>query len=376
MHCENCGKKLRRGESFCTVCGYYNGEANNVNDLDFNESLEDEPLVELTEEVEEEPKKGKKQGKDIEDKIDNFSKKSNASGESKDTYYYAQEEYLEYFIGEDYKSIKSSLFNIYAFLLNWLYVLYRKMYITGILGLVVTALVFIYARKYFIIYAAVVVILLGLLFNKIYIFFSKRKVEHIVNYSDTKDQFKLKKICEKKGGVNYIIPLICYAIFLAVIILKVFNFKVQKPVEEKFFKENSEGQASCKLVVKTAYKDPKKGLSIGKIDNAACKIINSKTYEVYMKYKNGETITYIYYKTNGDYLVYQNDTENITELQAKQADNTITPEEITLLSEKLVIKGNYEKILKDAQEEEKLVKEKKDTKPRSNYIYTSEQVVK
>ena len=41
MRCEKCGKKLRKNEKFCTVCGYYNEDKQNLNpdewdDEDYN----------------------------------------------------------------------------------------------------------------------------------------------------------------------------------------------------------------------------------------------------------------------------------------------------------------------------------------------------
>ena len=44
MKCKKCGKKLRRNEMFCTVCGYYNdfSEKDNTSDIPSDEDLLDD----------------------------------------------------------------------------------------------------------------------------------------------------------------------------------------------------------------------------------------------------------------------------------------------------------------------------------------------
>ena len=109
MRCRNCGKKLREKEKFCTVCGYYNDgkdddfQVDGVlfdNDLDLSDDSEIEENNEL-------------------DDTGEFDLKANASGTRDNEFYYKDEKFLEAFIGEDYKLIKKSPFNIYAFLLTF-----------------------------------------------------------------------------------------------------------------------------------------------------------------------------------------------------------------------------------------------------------------
>ena len=118
MKCEKCGKKLRKNEKFCTVCGYYNDEKDNLSPDEWDDG--DYDL--LSEE------QNNENGQEI-NTVENSEEKKTIS------YSFEKERDLEAYIGEDYKMIKKSPFNIYAFLLNWMYVLYRKLYITGIIGL-------------------------------------------------------------------------------------------------------------------------------------------------------------------------------------------------------------------------------------------------
>ena len=58
-----------------------------------------------------------------------------------------EERFLKAYIGEDYQKIRFKKFNILAALLNWAYVIYRKLYITGIIGLIITEIVVLKYQK-------------------------------------------------------------------------------------------------------------------------------------------------------------------------------------------------------------------------------------
>ena len=122
---------MRKEERFCESCGYYNGEKDNSG---WDDNYDDHNLFDDYE-VEE-----KEEGNE---EFEEFNLKD-SSGTKKNEFSYENEDLLEAFIGEDYKPIKKIPFNIFAFLLNWSYLLYRKLYITGILGLVVTGIIILF----------------------------------------------------------------------------------------------------------------------------------------------------------------------------------------------------------------------------------------
>lgn len=380
MKCVKCGKKLRKNEKFCTYCGYYNDAENTDN---WNESSDEENLLEenwydddidIKEEKDdidikqkkEVPKKVKKEKeiklKEIKLKEDN-------------ELYDENEKYIEAYIGEDYKIIKKSPFNIYAFLLNWMYFLYRKLYITGIIGLIITAVVAFFYTKYFLIYLIIILILIGFGFNPYYIFIIKRRVNKILKDYEGSDSFSLEKTCSELGGVNVIISLIIYLIFLLVIILSMFKPAFNTSHNDKFWKENSENQANCTSLVRLAYKEEK--ANYNKIEEALCKVNkNENKYELYLKAKKNKNTVYVYYETEKEYIVYKKNTELLNVLEKREKEKIISEEDKKFLKDIRLIISNYNSIHKISIKEDKLIKEKTNREEKVNYIFDYEDLIK
>ncbi len=373
MRCKNCGKRLRAKEKFCTICGYYNGEEDkenvSTNTLTVDNANQTENDSFQTE---------NQASTETKEEGEFFSLKTNASGTKEDEFYYKDEKFLEAYIGEDYKLIKKSPFNIYAFLLNWMYVLYRKMYVIGIIGLIITGIIIKLNPKNLFVYLIITMLLIGFLFNKVYIFVSKVRVEYLLKKNEGTDNFTMEDICNKKGGVNVRNALIIYLIFLLLIFFSIFNFSFNKSYNKKYWKENSENRATCISLLKTAYKDLEKMPEKGKIVEGACaidKTIN-KEYNIYLKIKEKNKFTYVYYKTDNNYLLFSNNTEDIEELETKSANKTITDFEVKKLKAKKKILEDYLTTAKKDQEENKLIKTKKNTSEKINYIILKEEITR
>jgi len=365
MKCKKCGKKLGKNEQFCTECGYYVGESDDTNwNTDAN----------LLEEENAAFKDTKLNDKELE--VEKISVKD-SSGTKKTEYSYQHEDLLEAFIGEDYKLIKKMPFNIWSFLLNWMYFLYRKLYITGVIGLIVSWLVIVFLRQYFIHYLIITMIALGFVFNSYYIFIAKKKIEKIVSTSGDEDKFNLMSICMEKGGVSVLPALIIYFIFLIIVFFSLISFRFNKNHNPKFWQENSENRASCIMIIKTAYKNIEEENKVGLVSDAVCKVIrdNQKEYEIFIKTEKEEKNIYSYYKTENGYVAYKNNTLQLADLQVKRTNGIITPEENKLLTEIKSIEMNYQQIYNKSKEEERLIKEKKNTEERLNYFFTKEDII-
>lgn len=437
MKCVKCGKTLKSNEKFCTNCGYYNdgSEEEIKEELEEKEEnwFEDEVEANIKEDEEEiiipqeKPKKEKRkktkkekeikletiveekpqeeiklepveeapQEEVIEDKVKEVpvvkekpkkeKKKKEEKVEKKEeiikedtsnNFYYKNERYLEAYIGEDYKIIKKRSFNIWAFLLNWMYLLYRKLFITGIIGLIITSLVAVFLTKYFLIYLIIMLVVLGFGFNPYYIFISKNKVEKVLEEYDGSDSFTLEKICKELGGVNIVFSLIIYMIFLIVIVLSITGFKINVNHNTKFWKENSENQANCLSLSKLAYNQEKANYK--NINEAICKVSNDKDkqYKIYLKaIKNKEEI-YIYYETEKDYIVYKNSTEIIPQLQDRKNKENISEDDIKLLNELLGLSKDYSNSRKASIKEDELIKNRKDKEEKHNYIISYDELIR
>ena len=394
MKCIKCGKKLKNNEKFCTYCGYYNDDSDtkNWNDSETEEDLieenwydeepeddEEDDEVVLEPLKKEKPKKEKKEKKVKEKPVKEKPVKEKTIKEIKikedNEIVDENERYIEAYIGEDYRLIKKSPFNIWAFLLNWMYLLYRKLYITGIIGLVITLLVALFFTKYFLIYLGIMLLVLGFGFNAYYIQIVKGRVKKILADYEGSDPFSLEKMCKEFGGVNVIIALIIYLIFMVFIVLGIIKPIFNNSHNTKFWKENSENEANCASLIRLTYKEEKSNYN--RITEALCKINkNSKNYELYLKTSKNNKIVYVYYETDRDYIVFKNNTEYIDTLNQKKLDKTITQEEEKQLSDMKMIKTNYENIRKTSLEEDKLIKNKTNREEKLNYIFDYNEIVR
>ena len=385
MKCIKCGKRLKNNEKFCTYCGYYNdeSEAKNWDDTNEEEDLleenwydedeikdDDETIIEP---VKKEKKKKEKKVKETKEKSKKEIKEIKIKEDNE--VYDQNERYIEAYIGEDYKLIKKSPFNIWAFLLNWMYFLYRKLYITGIIGLVITALVAFFLTKYFLIYMIITLLIIGFGFNFYYVFIIKRRVNKILVDYDGSDSFSLEKMCKEFGGVNIMFALIIYFVFLVIIILSIVKPSFNTSHNAKFWKENSENEANCSSLVRLTYQDEK--TRYDKVEEAVCKVNkNSKNYEIYLKTIKNKKTVYVYYETKDSYIVYKNNTEYLDLLNKKKKEKTITTEEQKLLSDIKMIISNYKSIRSKSIEEDKLIKNKTNREEKLNYIIDYQEIIR
>ena len=382
MKCPNCGNKAGRKDIFCEICGTYlkDQEKDDWNteeiDLEEEEKKEEEKVEEkieedtVSEEVQEEKKSKKKE------KL--FSVKD-SSGTRKNQFSYENEDLLEAYIGEDYKLIKKSFFNIWAFLFNWMYVLYRKLYVTGIIGLILSWIVVAFFRKYILIYLVVVSVLLALLFSPYYIFISKKKVEKIKSQNGDEDSFTLSGICKSKGGVKVLPALLLYSAFLIIVFFTITHLRFTLGLRTKFWEENRDNLANCTSLVKVVYRNvSSSGREVGDVVEAVCKITagDTKEYEVYVKSKKDKNVFYSYYKTQNGYIAYRGDTIMLNELLERQKKVTLTEEEVKMLKELQSMDVNYDKYHDQAEREDLLVKQRKNTREKLSYILNKEEIIR
>ena len=269
-------------------------------------------------------------------------------------------------------------FNIWAFLLNWMYLLYRKLYISGIVGLILTWIVVVFLKPILPYYIIFIMILLGLFFNKYYIFIAHKRVEKIIENSEDDDKFVLASTCKEKGGVNVPNALLIYFAFLIAIFFSVVTITINKSHNPKFFEENSANEASCRSIIKTAKnnveeEEPK----LGKVSDAVCKVINGTEteYEVYIKTEKDGNKIYSLFITEKGYVKYKSNTIGLAELQVRNTNGQLGEEERKIFTEKKSIELNYQDIFNKAKAEDELVKTKKNKEPKTSFIFTPEEVI-
>ena len=400
MHCKNCGKKLKTNEIFCSSCGYYNGdkqdetkdekennfESENIdlslnNNSDDNISLDDDyPYNDDNISLDDDISNNDddlliEDNQDINDiEIQSFNTKPEDSMK-KSFFDFQYDRFLEAYIGEDYKEVARKKINIYAFFLNWMYFLYRKLYIIGIIGLIITGIVLRVFTKYFLYYLIVVMILSGLLFNPIYLFVAKKRVLYLKKKSQYDDDFSIEQLCKKKGGVNFVIALIIYALFLIIIFFSMYRV-IFPSKHDKYFKENSVNKATCTSIIKNIY-FTRDSLKIdGNINEGLCNIVPGKNnnYNIYVKVDKNNTTYYLFYIAQDNKLSLKGNTLYINDLELKEQNKTISDEELTFLDNSRLIETRYRNIKNDSKTEDILIEKNKATDEKLNYILSEEEI--
>ncbi len=183
MYCNKCGAELKKGDSFCGYCG------NKIGD-----TIENEP------------------------KVDN-----NVAEESKVNNTFEDEELINAFMGPKADKFKGNDFSFLTLFFRGLYLLYRKMYLYGLLWIfalpIVAAIIPIIGG----ILPLAAAIVMGIYFNKIYLDFVKKKVAEIKNIYKGKTREELIEICKTKGGTTWV-PVIIYIVITVVISVAIIAF--------------------------------------------------------------------------------------------------------------------------------------------------------
>ena len=369
MICRKCGKRLKEGEMFCTICGCFN-DPNDTSNYDDNKkgNFTNDDEVNLLKEDEESVNDG------IE--IQAFSPDTTTDDDTKKTGFFdfQDDRFLEAYIGDDYKVVARKKINIYALLLSWIYFLYRKLYITGIIGLIITGIFIKFFTKYLIVFIIVSMIFSGLLFNPIYIAVAKQRVLKIKKEEEYSDDFETEQVCAKKGGVNFVVPIIIYLLFLVAMFFSMYDVIFPKKTS-KFYKENNENQASCISLVKRIYTQRETLKINGNIKEGTCVITPgvNKDYNIYIMVQNDKKTFYQFYKTENNYLVIKGSTEYLTELQEKVQNKTISKEEETYLNNSVNIESKFRTVKTTSQTEDELIVKNKDSSEKLNYVIGEEE---
>lgn len=361
MVCKKCGNKLKPNVKYCLECGELNDET--LDDEEYNEEYEDmPPLDEVYEEV------------DFSDDEDDEQEIENSDGEIYDNDISLSSPLVEAYIGKDYKSISTNIMNIFAIFLSWIYFIYKKMYIIGILGFLLTGFVYKYCYDFLIIYIIIVMVGSGMLFNTIYLHVVKRRVNRLKKRrSSLKEQ---KELCKRKGGTNLFLPLFSFALLLVYIVLN--SFEVVDITKDKFYEQNTNNQANCKSIAKQAYTVLETNEIKGNIVGVACNITiedDTKVYNLYFKMREKLIEKYLYVEYKDTVLNLKGNTEVIDMLNEKEDDETISDNEKNILKISKTLKTKYKTISDDSEYEKRIADIGTNTKERENYMLTKNDII-
>lgn len=137
----------------------------------------------------------------------------------------SDEDYLKAYIGENYNTIKSKNFSIFAFLFGAFYLIYRKLWLYAIVLIIGELLLVNYLEPNTAMLVQLAIItFIGFKFNSFYLKHCEKEVEQIKISNPDKTSSEMLDICKKKGGtiglmsvitISFILPfLIIFSIFL------------------------------------------------------------------------------------------------------------------------------------------------------------------
>lgn len=393
MLCKKCGKKLKPDEEFCSVCGYYNDPNDEVFSEEDDKSFDDDYFDEIRDadddddenvghdEIDDMVESNLINGVNVPDneELMEFTPTSEADPKQKLTNF-KDDRLVEAFTGEDYKWIIRRPFNLYAFFLSWIYFLYRKMYITGLIGLVITGIVYKFFPSFVIPYAIIVMVLSGFLFNPLYKLYASIRIKSIRKHNYGSDDFTIEQICQQKGGTSLILTLVIFFIFLVVMIRTYYSFSINNE-NTKFWSENSENKANCTSMSKSSYRMLNEEEAAGVLEEAVCNVRrtnSTKSYDIYLKITNPETNTFriVFFRDDKDSVTIEGVGVNLELLQDKNRNGIISEEETQLLNRTLEIRNQYTKIHDASIDEDRLIKTKKNKSEKINYIIPKDEILR
>ena len=379
MRCKKCGNKLMSTESICTVCGNFNDEELSLENDDLGKYGQD---IEVEEFDEDDFDENESSDDDIEVLDDQYEEIDDSTFEDDEEEEYEPktytvDQYASAYIGEDYDWIVEKSINIYALLLSWMYFVYRKLYIIGILGLVLTGFAIHAGTMVLIPYIVIVMILSGLFFNKIYLWVINGRVSRIKDLYSDLDGDEIIDICRKKGGVSVIKALIIFFLFLCIMLLTYITIKQAVPAG-KFFEVNGENRANCKLTSKEAYMIMQENKIGDDVEKFVCEIVkdNVKKYNIYVKYKEEKTIQYLYFENEKKNLVLKANTKDIEELEKHQEKTGLIEEEKKMLEQSKKLPTKMSELENNAKQEAQKEEAKTDTKERQYYVFSKDDILK
>ena len=155
-------------------------------------------------------------------KEDNDSSQSNnyVNPQNKKTFV-TDSELLYNFIGNNYQKIIMGKFNFSAFLLSFIYLLYRKMYFYSFLVMLIYVIVPIFIKNTLYLCGIFLVInfILGLVVNKLYLKHCDNKINNIRYKFSFYDNDSVRNECKKAGGTSIISVIIGLIINIGITVL-------------------------------------------------------------------------------------------------------------------------------------------------------------
>ena len=114
--------------------------------------------------------------------------------------YVTDEDLLVAYVGKNFNKLASKPFNFAAFFFGSIYLCYRKKFTYALILLVITTVLCRFLTPLLVTIGSAIIV--GILFNRLYINDAKKYVEDLKKRNSTKTNSELKEICKKNGGTS------------------------------------------------------------------------------------------------------------------------------------------------------------------------------
>ena len=114
--------------------------------------------------------------------------------------YVTDEDLLVAYVGKNFNKLASRPFNFAAFFFGSIYLCYRKKFTYALILLVITTVLCRFLTPLLVTIGSAIIV--GILFNRLYINDAKKYVEDLKKRNSTKTNSELKEICKKNGGTS------------------------------------------------------------------------------------------------------------------------------------------------------------------------------
>lgn len=220
MNCPKCGSQVKQGEQFCSICGTTlsfstNSQVECQTNLDMNKK---ELFVEVLD--------------------------ANQDKSSNSTEY--EQQLIDAYIGKNANKLKNGSFSFMTFLLGVFYVLYRKMWLLGIIWYTLNLGISLFVPLVAIYFQIVLNLIISIQFKRLYRRHVNSSVAKLKLQNPGKSKEELRTICQKKGGTT-ILPIFLFIIgyvlllFITSFILDIKPIKSKKPITPSLSQQKPSG---------------------------------------------------------------------------------------------------------------------------------------